>query len=59
MLFLDEAIVEIPTYGPYDWNQWDMEDLVNGTNGKYPDRISSQIKAQLLYVQVELKLCEF
>ena len=50
MSFLDN----IPTCGPQDWDQWDMDDLVNDTNAKYPNRITPAMRAALIEVESQL-----
>ena len=52
MSFLDE----VPKCGPSNWNQWDMNNLVDATNAKFPNRISAEMKAEL--VEVELQVGE-
>jgi hypothetical protein len=48
---------KIPECSSSDWNQWDMAILIGETNVKFPNSISSQMKAELL--DVEAKLGEY
>ena len=50
MSFLDE----VPKCGSSNWNQWDMNNLVDATNAKFPNRISPEMKAELLDVEAQV-----
>jgi len=44
----------IPSCQEGDWDQWDMQKLINDTNAKTPGRISPAMEAQLLKVELDL-----
>ncbi len=50
MAFLDQ----VPKCGSSNWNQWNMNDLVDATNANFPNRISPEMKAELLDVEVQV-----
>jgi hypothetical protein len=50
MSFLDE----VPKCSSSNWNQWDKNILVDATNVNFPNRISPQIKAELLDVKAQV-----
>ena len=50
MSFLDV----IPTCGPHDWDQWQMDQLILNTNAKFPNRITPAMNASLLAIEVDL-----
>jgi hypothetical protein len=44
----------IPDCNEQDWNQWDMQDLIDDTNVKRPGRITPTMAGQLLKVELDL-----
>jgi hypothetical protein len=52
MSFLDT----IPTCGSADWDQWDMQDLINETNTNHPDRITPTMESALLELERQLSM---
>jgi hypothetical protein len=49
MSFLDT----IPNGNENDWNTWDMQDLIDDTNAKTPERITPAMEAQLIKVELD------
>ena len=45
---------KIPECSSSDWNQLDMETLIDETNVKFPNSVSPQMKAELLDVEANL-----
>ena len=44
----------IPECNEQDWDQWEMQDLINDTNAKRPGRITPTMEAQLIKVEIDL-----
>ena len=44
------------TCGSADWDQWDMQDLINETNTNHPDRITPTMESALLELGRQLPM---